>query len=125
MVLIKYTPLPSQSDSRPRIASGYSDAPVSPEEVKQMVARSVEGLLMDNVYVTFTRASGIVQTPAPAIAGSVTTAAKSDSDGSTSSAADKSLLMRLFAATALFGLIIIVLTAMLVREKRRQRLMGS
>ena len=35
------------------------------DDVKHMVARSVEGLTPDNVYVTFTRASVTPPTPPP------------------------------------------------------------
>ncbi len=125
MVLIKYTPLTPATDSRPRPAgSGFSDAPVTAEDVKQMVARSVEGLSADNVYVTFTRATVTPPTPPPVTAAASPTAtAKPDANQSTESApADKNLLMQLYGAVALFGLIAIILTALLVREKRKQRL---
>jgi type III secretion protein J len=120
MVLIKYTPLTPTTESRPRPAgAGFADAPVTAEDVKQMVARSVEGLSVDNVYVTFTRATVTPPTPPPVIAAATNSEPKTDS---ASPNPDKNLLMQLYGATALFGLIAIILTALLVREKRRQRL---
>ncbi|HEY8747718.1 MAG TPA: hypothetical protein VIM11_07080 [Tepidisphaeraceae bacterium] len=126
MVLIKYTPLPAPADGKPRPAvAGFADAPVSADEVKQMVARSVEGLATDNVYVSFTRSVSTPQRIPPTVAAATSAPAKTGATESTSTPADKSLLMQLFGATVLFGLIAIVLTALLVREKRRQRLMAS
>jgi hypothetical protein len=61
----------------------------------------------------------------PTVAAATSAPAKTGATESTSTPADKSLLMQLFGATVLFGLIAIVLTALLVREKRRQRLMAS
>jgi len=124
MVLIKYTPLTPTTDNRPRPAgSGFSDAPVTAEDVKQMVARSVEGLSAENVYVTFTRASVTPPTPPPVVAAATPAKTTDESkDASSPAPADKNLLMQLYGAVALFGLIAIILTALLVREKRKQRL---
>ena len=124
MVLIKYTSLNPTTDNRSRPGAGFSDAPVTAEDVKQMVARSVEGLTADNVYVTFTR-SNVTQPIAPpvtAAAATPNTKTESKEPAAESTPADKNLLMQLYGAVALFGLIAIILTALLVKEKRKQRL---
>jgi type III secretion system YscJ/HrcJ family lipoprotein len=149
MVLIKYTPLATEeaadggsggADRTAAVASigstgsagakkqpSYADAPVGMEEVQQMVARSVEGLTPQNVFVTFTKSAP----RAPmAVASAVAAVTPGNGDngtaaGTTASAgsgpADKKLMIQLFGAVAAFGLIAILLTVMLVREKKKQR----
>jgi type III secretion system YscJ/HrcJ family lipoprotein len=141
MVLIKYTPLATEetaesgADRTAAVASigsagaagskkPYADAPVAMEEVQQMVARSVEGLTQQNVFVTFTKSAP--RAPV-AVASAVTPAGNGDS-GTTAAAAtpagtaaDKKLMIQLFGAVAVFGLIAILLTVMLVREKKKAR----
>jgi type III secretion system YscJ/HrcJ family lipoprotein len=142
MVLIKYAPVPepapatadagtdaggqpaaavapaaTQSASRGGARDEFPDAPVHPEEVRQMVARSVEGLTPASVFVAYSRTASVppaAAAAAPAGGGAVPTA--------TAGVVDRGLLIKLLAAVALFGVISIFLTAMLVREKRRQRL---
>jgi type III secretion protein J len=134
MVLIKYTPLPTvdagndktavASAADPPLGVGskpnYADAPVGMEEVQQMVARSIEGLTPQNVFVTYTRSAPrtILASAVPAAAASPTTM-PSSVVGAT--VADKKLMMQLFGAVAVFGLVAILLTVMLVREKRKGR----
>src|SRR6185295_15907339 len=81
MVLIKYTPLTPTTDNRPRPAgAGFADAPVTADDVKHMVAKSVEGLSPENVFVTFTRAS--VTPPAPPPVTPAVAAANTKTDSS-------------------------------------------
>jgi type III secretion system YscJ/HrcJ family lipoprotein len=139
MVLIKYTPVMA-AESKPAkksplglyedtpatnpngLPAEFADAPVQPEQIQQMVAKSVEGLTPSDVFVTYTRSVGrqVAETKTAVAAAPV-----SSSGGSTSSAvtsgADHQLLVQLFAATAVFGLAAVVMTALLVREKRRNR----
>jgi type III secretory pathway lipoprotein EscJ len=141
MVLIKYTSPPATTSDggessvastadtvAPNGKSSYADAPVQVQEVQQMVARSVEGLTPPNVFVTFTRSAArpVVAATATTIASANGTPTTGPADsgaggGATSTPADKKLMMQLFGAVAVFGLIAILLTAMLVREKRKQR----
>jgi type III secretion protein J len=140
MVLIKYTPQQAAEGGESSVAStadtvapngkpSYSDAPVQVQDVQQMVARSVEGLTPQNVYVTFTRsaarpvAAAAATTVASANGTPTTGPAEAGAGGgsTTSTPADKKLMMQLFGACAVFGLVAILLTAMLVREKRKQR----
>jgi type III secretion protein J len=129
MVLIKYTPLPADSSTAVATTAdaaptNYNDAPVKTEEVQQMVARSIEGLTPQSVFVSFTKATSrpIELAAATTAAGSTTAPA----DGATASTpADKKLMMQLFGAVAVFGLISIFLTALLVKEKRKQRVAAT
>ena len=50
--MIKYIPR-SPEEAPTTGKQAYADAPVSMEEVQQMVARSVEGLTIQNVFVTY------------------------------------------------------------------------
>ena len=110
------TPPATQAVSRGGARDEFADAPVQPEEVRQMVARSVEGLTPASVFVAYSRSASISPTAAAATTGG--TAAPT----ATAGVVDRGLLIKLLAAVALFGVISIFLTAMLVREKRRQRL---
>jgi type III secretion system YscJ/HrcJ family lipoprotein len=145
MVLIKYTAQQPTEGGESSVAStaeavtpngkpSYTDAPVAMQEVQQMVARSVEGLTPQNVFVTFTKsaarpvvaaaAATMVSTngtPTTGPAESGTAGAGGGGGGATGAPADKKLMMQLFGACAVFGLVAILLTAMLVREKRKQR----
>jgi type III secretion protein J len=139
MVLIKYTSattaaveggessVASTADTvAPNGKPNYADAPVQVQDVQQMVARSVEGLTPQNVYVTFTKSAARPVAAATAIASANGTPTTGPTDagsagGGTSAPGDKKLMMQLFGACAVFGLIAILLTAMLVREKRKQR----
>jgi type III secretion protein J len=127
MVMIKYTPSgDAAAPATTRPAGEFADAPVGKEDVQQMVARSVEGLTPSSVFVAYSRAdagAAVAATPA-ATASDASSAPTASAAGGTSLTADRGLLMKLFGAVALFGLISILLTAMLVREKRRQRLLA-
>jgi type III secretory pathway lipoprotein EscJ len=122
MVLIKY--IPRTSEETPNTGKqAYADAPVPMEEVQQMVARSVEGLTIQNVFVTYTKSppremAVAASTPQTSTASAAVTPVAATSSGS----GDKKLEMQLFGAVAVFGVIAIFLTTLLVREKRRQRL---
>jgi type III secretion protein J len=122
MVLIKYIPR-AVEETATTGKQAYADAPVSMEEVQQMVARSVEGLTMQNVFVTYTKsppremAVAASSSSTPLASAAVTPVATASS-----APADKKLVMQLFGAVAVFGVIAIFLTTLLVREKRRQRL---
>ena len=48
---------PRASATRPGARGEYADAPVAPEEVQQMVAKSVEGLTPPNVFVAYTKSA--------------------------------------------------------------------
>ena len=134
MVLIKYTPVApaaatgtksGKSASRAPVDAAttapsalpaeFPDAPVRPEEVQQMVSKSVEGLTPEDVFVTYTRSVGR-QVPEPAAATAAAAASPAPSSGE-----GRPLMLQLFAATAVFGLAAMVMTALLVREKRRNR----
>jgi type III secretion system YscJ/HrcJ family lipoprotein len=111
-------PAATQSASRGTARDEYADAPVHPDEVRQMVARSVEGLTPASVFVAYSRTATVPPPAAAAPAGGA--AAPTAAAG----VVDRGLLVKLLAAVALFGAISIFLTAMLVREKRRQRLLA-
>ncbi len=117
-VMIKYTGIKPPEDApvtppatRPGQAPDpYPDAPIKQADVQQIVSKSVEGLSPDSVFVAMSRAEPL-PTTLPSSGGSTT------GDGS-----DRKLMIQLLAAAAIFGVISILLTALLVREKRRQRL---
>jgi type III secretion system YscJ/HrcJ family lipoprotein len=139
MVLIKYAPPPETADAgtdagaRPAAATTaaaaagagggardeFADAPVHPEEVRQMVARSVEGLTPASVFVAYSRTASV-----PPLAAVAAATPASGAAAPTAGGVDRGLLVKLLAAVALFGAVSIFLTAMLVREKRRQRLLA-
>jgi type III secretion protein J len=138
MVLIKYTAQQAAEGGESSVAStadtvtpngkpSYADAPVQMQDVQQMVARSVEGLTPQNVYVTFTKSqarpvvAAAATTTIASANGTPTTGPVDAGGGSGGAPTDKRLMMQLFGAVAVFGLIAILLTAMLVREKRKQR----
>ncbi|HYE16873.1 MAG TPA: hypothetical protein VEA69_00390, partial [Tepidisphaeraceae bacterium] len=79
----------------------------------------VEGLETTNVFVTFNRTTPM------AAAESGATAAGSSGSGTGSGGGDRTLLMQVLAVAAGFGLLSIFLIALLVREKRRQRLAAA
>lgn len=95
----------------------YIDAPIRAKDVQKVVARSVEGLNEESVFVTYSPVpalrSDVVAPVGGAAAGAATDTAKPASD-------DKRLI-QLLAIAAVFGVITIVLIVLLVREKRRQR----
>jgi type III secretion system YscJ/HrcJ family lipoprotein len=109
----------TQSASRGAAREEFADAPVHPDEVRQMVARSVEGLTPASVFVAYSRSATI-----PPPAGAAAPAGGTATSTATAGVVDRGLLIKLLAAVALFGVISIFLTAMLVREKRRQRLLA-
>ena len=140
MVLIKYAPPPETADAgtdagaRPAAATSaaaiqsgssggardeFADAPVRPDEVRQMVARSVEGLTPTSVFVAYSRTAAV-----PPLAAIAAATPAGGAAAPTAGGVDRGLLVKLLAAVALFGAVSIFLTAMLVREKRRQRLLA-
>jgi len=141
MVLIKYTPV-TAGETRPArksplglyedtpatnpgaLPAEFADAPVQPDQIQQMVSKSVEGLTPSDVFVTYTKSVGR-QVPEPRTAVASTPAASAGTAASpavtSGGGADRQLLVQLFAATAVFGLAAVVMTALLVREKRKNR----
>src|SRR5207248_999284 len=99
----------------------FVDAPVAMEEVQQMVARSIEGLTPPNVFVTYTRSAPRTVLAVASEKPTATPTTEPTGVAGTASPADKKLMMQLFGAVAVFGLVAILLTAMLVREKRKQK----
>jgi type III secretion protein J len=120
MVLLKYTPLPGETATA-LPTNDHSDAPIAEGQVQQMVARSVEGLLPDDVFVTFTRSMPLEFAAAPAPM-AAPPAASSGGETSSGLAGNRSILLQLLGAVAGFGLLSIILTALLVKEKRKARL---
>lgn len=128
MVLIKYIPLSATANAANTAAGAtrpsrtgasvaatwndYADAPLPPEQIQQMVARSVESLAPDDVFVTYTKA---ITHPTP-VASSAT-----PSPSPAAGLNDRKLAMQLFIAVAAFGLLSVVLIALLVKEKRKAR----
>jgi type III secretion protein J len=134
MVLIKYVSDDAAAGTASDAASGGnsgggapSDAPIPQEQVRQMVAGSVEDLDPASVMVAYTRARRYAAPIATAMTTTATTA-QSTTDPVTSDAAEpsaaapaqgSSMLMQLLLATGAFALLSLVLLWMLVRSRRQ------
>lgn len=114
-VLIKYAGMPDSPDApapKPTPADPYPDAPVKQADVQKIVARSMEGVSPDEVFVAYNRTTPLVL------------AAAANGETGSADSGDRKMMIQLLGVAVLFGVISIVLTTLLVKEKRRSRMVA-
>lgn len=114
-VLVKYLTSSPPANATDAQKAAAALPPMKLEEVQQLVSRSVQGLDIANVHVTFTTTSVQPTTAQKTAAASAATATTSDSG----SGGSNKLLIQLYSAVAGLGLLCILLIVKLVKRGKR------
>ena len=113
-VLIKYVASQQADPQAEPAGEDASDAPLAEDQVKGIVANSVEGLAPESVFVAMTRAESLP----PVQPGAATTPGATGAPGDATGEKDP-LVSQMFIAVAVFGVILIALVFMLMKKNKR------